>query len=139
MMHASKEQTPGEAQHRSLVVVWLVFVISQALFFAFCAVVSPDDDPGLIHTLRWPIAVLALTFIVDSFRWKRKFLLSEKLDRPSAINRAYITAFSLSEAAALFGVMLRFAAFRFYYVFFAAAAITTILHFPRKEHVLAAY
>ena len=139
-MQPLEVQTVGEPQYRSLVVVWLVFVISQVLFFALCLAISPGDDSGFLYVLRWPIAVLGLTLVLESFRWKRRILFnSKKLDRPSEVNRAYIVAFALSEATALYGLMLRFAAFRYYYVLFAAGAITTMLHFPRKNHVLAAY
>lgn len=137
-MRTTRVQAIGEVHHRSLVGVWLVFVISQVLFFAFSLVIFPNNDLGFLHTFRWPIAVLGLMLAVDSFRWRRKILFSKKLDRATAVNRAYIVAFSLSEVTALYGLMLRFAAFRYYYILFAVGAIALMLHYPRKEQVLAA-
>jgi len=139
-MQMSEVQTVGEAQYRSLAVVWFVFVISQVFFFAFCVLVTSDVSPFFLN-FRWVIAGLALTFVIDSFVWKRKMLsrATEKQD-PSEVNRAYIVAFCLSEATALVGFVLKLEAdFRYFYILFAAGAIATVLHFPRKERVLMAY
>jgi hypothetical protein len=138
-MQANEIQTASDRQHRSLVTVWLVLLISQGLFFAFCLVVTPEND-RLLYTFRWPILVLALTLVIDSFVFKLRILPNAaKQHKPSEVNRAYILAFALSEATAMFGVLLRFASFRYYYILFGVAAISMLLHFPRKEHVLAAY
>jgi len=46
----------------------------------------------------------------------------------------------MCEGAGLLGVFLRFETmFRYYYVSFALAGVAMLLHFPRKNHVLAAY
>ena len=90
-MRTTRVQAIGEVHHRSLVGVWLVFVISQVLFFAFSLVIFPNNDLGFLHTFRWPIAVLGLMLAVDSFRWRRKILFSKKLDRATAVNRADVT------------------------------------------------
>ncbi|HEX6187594.1 MAG TPA: hypothetical protein VFZ40_05915 [Pyrinomonadaceae bacterium] len=139
-MQPNEIQAASDSQHRSLATVWLILLVSQGLFLAFCLIFAPEDDAGFLYTFRWVIFVLALTLVIDSFVFKSKILsIAARQHKPAAVNNAYILAFALSEATALFGFLLRFSLFRYYYILFAVAAIAMLLHFPRKEAVLAAY
>ena len=138
-MDAQEIQMASEAQYRSLAIVWLVVAVSQAFFFGVTLIV-PNDNDRFLSMLRWPMAVLGLLFVFDSFLWKHKFLLrAASQHKPSEVTRAYILACCLSEATALFGFLLRFGAFPYYYVLFAVAALAAVVHFPRRRDVLASY
>ena len=76
---------------------------------------------------------LALSFII------KKFFLAKSVAQQDLklVQQAYIVALALCESAALFGMLIHFAAGSIYsYIGFVFAVVGMLLHFPRKQHLL---
>ena len=88
-------------------------------------------------TLAWLGNGAALAALV-SFPIKSK-LLNQAVDQqqPAMVQQAYVAAWAITEAGALFGMLDFFVTGnRFYYVPLIIAACVQLLHFPRREAVL---
>src|SRR6266542_3984750 len=120
----------SDRQYRTIVIMWFVimwfvFLISVSILFMFCFLLTPSTTDRFFSNFGFVLVALGLILIVDSFSWKRRFLArAVKEHDPSLVNRAYILAFAMCEAAGLFGVMLRFeGASRYYFVPFPLATV----------------
>jgi hypothetical protein len=71
-----------------------------------------------------------------SFVVKAKLLAQSAVqNRPDLATTAYVLAFALCEASALFGLVAHFTTgARASYYFFIPAALGFLLHFPRRQH-----
>jgi drug/metabolite transporter superfamily protein YnfA len=140
-MQADEIAFRSDRQYRTMLIVWFVFVISLSAFFVFCLLLAPASTDQDLSGFGIVFVAFGFIFVVDSFFWKRKSLArAMKRHDPSLVDKAYIVAFAMCEVAGLFAVFLRFeTVFRYYYVSFALAGVAMLLHFPRKDHVLAAY
>ena len=127
----------GQARRRGLVLIWGAQLMSVVLLLVVTRVVEVrrgDGDDGSVLLLV--LGLTALTAFGLSFAARSK-LLSQSVvqNRPDLATTAYVLAFALCEAPALFGVVAHFATgAREAIYFFIPAALGLLLHFPRREH-----
>ena len=126
----------GNARHRTVVIIWGAQFAALFFFVLLTRLVRPEEPPGPNPALLAGLGLAALTAFGASFALKAKLLAQSGAERSAArAQSAYVLAFALCEAAALFGVMAHFvtgapeAAY-----FFALAALGLLLHFPRRRH-----
>ena len=125
----------------ALLVAQLLFLI--VLFFAKREVYNFDFSKPLLG--ENPIMVIALavlgvlTFLL-SFILQRKFVnqaINEQ--KPELVQTAMVIGCALCEATTLFGLVLAFAlSYQYFFLWFALGILGTILHFPRRENLIAA-
>jgi F0F1-type ATP synthase membrane subunit c/vacuolar-type H+-ATPase subunit K len=103
-------------------------------------VVKTPNTTNDLHVLVWMLLALGLTTLALSFVLKRRFLANAiNMQRPEMVQTALIVAWALCEVTALFGLVVFFVTgSSAYYIFFIFGALGVLLHFPRRNDLLAA-
>lgn len=136
---------------RTMRILWAVFLWNIALFALLVYVVDPPTDaeyaaaagesaPATLPPLLAVFFAAGLASVALSFVLKpRHFRRAVDQQRPEHVQTGLILALVLCEAAALLGVAALFVTgSRYGYLLFALAALGQMLHFPRREPLLAA-
>ncbi len=137
-----------EQLYRVMAIIWLALLVSQFLFlvvlffarreiFNFNFSKSPlGENPVMVIAL----AVLGVSTFLLSFVLRRKFVnqaINEQ--KTELVQTAMIIGCALCEATTLFGLVLAFAlTYQYFFLWFALGILGTILHFPRRENLIAA-
>jgi len=100
-----------------------------------------DFDPSnaFNRLLIVSLGVLAIFLVTASFLVKRRFL-AQSIDRQDVVlvHKGHIVAWALCDGAGVLGFIERFVGYRQYYLLMLLAAIGIAVHFPKREHLLAA-
>ncbi len=128
-------------RHQTLMVLWFILLMNLGLLFVISLVVVPLTAGDTTN----PVMVMVLTglgvlFVIASFVGKR-WLLAQSVMKQEVrlVQQALIIAFALCEASALLGLVEHLAfGYRQYYFLFLLSAAAFVLHFPRREHLVAA-
>jgi len=137
-----------EGQYKTLAIIWLALLASQAMFLVIIFFVKPEvlrfdlsksplGDNAMITIV---FALLAISNLVLSFVLSRKYLNQAISERKTAlVQTAVIIGCALCEAVSLFGFVLAFAfSYQYFFLWFALGILGTILHFPKRDHLIAA-
>jgi hypothetical protein len=137
MTPGDPNQTLVEAQHRSLLIIWLFLFMSVVGFFVMTFLV-PSSAQGDNRVMAMVLIGLSLVNVVLSFVLKRT-LLAQSVAKQALglVQKAYIVALAMCEASAIFGVLIHFVTGSvYYYVAIGVGIIGMVLHFPKKQHLL---
>lgn len=144
---------PAEGQsiderYQKLRVVWSVLLTSQ--FFLLSVVFFSKNElfkfeftqplAGNNPVMVLVLAVVGLTSFALSFfmRW-RMLKQAEAEQNPDFVQTALIISCALCESISLFGLVLAFALeYQYFFLWFGLGILGIILHFPRKQALLAA-
>ena len=137
-----------EGQYRIMAIIWFNLLVSQlvllvVIFFAKPEVFKFDyskpllGDNGMIIVI---FALLAISNLMLSFVLRKKYLNQAIAEQKTTlVQTAMIVACALCEAVSLFGVVLAFAfSYQYFFLWFALGILGTILHFPRRNNLIAA-
>jgi NADH:ubiquinone oxidoreductase subunit 2 (subunit N) len=133
-----------EARYRTMLTLWFALLMSIGIYFAVSVFLAPqisnasETPPTTLFTVV--LTALGILLVLLSFVVKRK-LLERSVERQEValVQQALIVACAMCEVSALLGLVERFLFDSHeYYLLFLIAAIGTALHFPRREHLLAA-
>ena len=137
-----------EGQYRILAIIWFNLLVSQLLFLVVIYFAKPEvfrfdfskpllGDSQVIIVI---FALLAISNLILSFVFRKKYLNQAIAKQKAAlVQTAMIIACTLCEAISLFGVVLAFAfSYQYFFLWFALGILGTILHFPRRDNLIAA-
>jgi len=137
-----------EGQYRIMAIIWFNLLISQLLLLVVIFFAKPEvfkfdfskpllGDNGMIIVI---FALLAISNLMLSFVLSKKYLNQAIAEQKTAlVQTAMIIACALCEAVSLFGVVLAFAfSYQYFFLWFALGILGTILHFPRRDNLIAA-
>ena len=137
-----------EGQYQTLAIIWFSLLVSQfmflvVLFFAkreiynFNFSKSPLGENPMIIVV---FAVLGLSTFLISFVLRKKFLdQATGEQKPALVQTALVVGCALCEATTLFGLVLAFAFdYQFFFLWFALGILGIILHFPKRDNLIAA-
>ena len=138
-----------EPQYRAITIIWAALLFSQFLFLLILYFVKPEvysfdftkpflDEKNSVFILL--LAFVGISTFLMSFVLKSKFL-KQAVDRQNTalVQTALIIAWSLCEATALFGFVSALAFdYKYFFLWFALGILGIILHFPRRENLIAA-
>ena len=142
------QQFNVEGQYRMQTIVWIALLFSQLLllvviFFAKPEAFRFDFSKSLLSEspiVTIMFALLAISNLVLSFVLSRKYLnqaIAEQ--KPALVQTAMIIGCALCEAISLFGVVMAFAfSYQYFFLWFALGILGTILHFPKRDNLIAA-
>ena len=147
-MQQMNQNSNIEQTFRTLLIIWFALLFSQlmllvVIFFAKPKIFDFDfskplsgDNPVIAIAL----AVLGISTVLLSFVLRSKLVQQAIANQETAlVLTAMVIGCSLCEAATLFGVVLVFAAnYQYFFLWFALGVLGTILHFPRRENLIAA-
>jgi hypothetical protein len=113
-------------------IVWAALTLSIVLYFVLALLVPPAGVAANASVER-VLMVLALAYVLLSIPAKRWLLAqADAVDSAFLRSLAFLVPLVLCEAAALTGVVLRFAAgSSHYYAFLGLALLGMLWHFPR--------
>jgi uncharacterized membrane protein len=148
-MNQNPQQTNVEAVYRTLVVIWLGLLVSQAMLLVVIYFAKPEafrfdfSKPLLGENAPFIVVsalLLAVSNLVFSFVVSRKFLNQAVAAQNVAfVQKALIVGCAVCEAISLFGVVLVFAfSYQYFFLWFALGILGTILHFPKRDNLIAA-
>lgn len=142
------QNTKPEDAYKTLVILWFALLMSQVMFLVVIFFTKPE-----IFKFDWtkPIlgenavivlvfAVLALANFGLSFVMKkRSYEQSVAEQKVALVQTGLIIACALCEAISLLGMVLAFAfSYQYFFLWFALGILGIILHFPRRDDVIAA-
>lgn len=128
-----------QARYMVLLILWAAQATALIAFFLLALFVFERRDEG-DDTLVWILSALSLGLVAASFVIKGKlFALAVEKQSAAQVQQGQIVAIALCEAAGLFGLLVRAATgSQYFYVPFIIAALGLLLHFPRRDALMAA-
>ncbi len=138
MMNPPPRQATAGARQRGLLIIWCMQFVTLGIFFALTRLLHVPVSAGN-DNLRWFLGVFGGATFALSFMLKH-ILLGRAVEqgRPDYITTAYVIAFALCEAAAIFALINYFVSGMTMYLLFILAAVGLLFHFPRRTHFEAA-
>ena len=130
-----------DARFRVMLILWFALLSSVVVYFLVSLVIQrPNGDDGENRILTFVLTVVGTFTVIVSTALKQRFLAqSVDQQRLELVQTGYIVALALCEFAALLGLVDRMVTGnRYYYVLFVIALIGMALHWPRRDHLLAA-
>ena len=133
-----------DKQYRALLTLWVALLLSFGAFFLVTLFITPGTgtEPGQAPNKLLVLVSSAVGsfLVVLSFAVKRKLLQRsvEKQD-VSLVQKSLIVPSIMCEGCVWIGVLQHLMlGHREYYLLFLVAAVGMLLHFPRRDHLLAA-
>lgn len=144
-----RQNTNVEKHYRTLTILWAALLNSQLLFLVVLYFAKPEiyrfDSAKPFLPEKFAVVILSLAFaglstFLMSFVLKNKFLKqSVETQNAGLVQTALIVACALCEATTLFGLVLAFAFdYQYFFLWFALGILGTILHFPKRDNLIAA-
>lgn len=144
------QQNPNvELQYRTMSIVWAALFFSQFLFLLILYFIKPEvysfdfrkpvlDAQNFVFIIA--LAVVGISTFVASFILKSKLLKQAIESQNTAlVQTALIIGCALCEATTLLGFVLAVAfGYQYFFLWFALGILGYILHFPRRDHLIAA-
>ncbi len=137
-----------EQNYKTLAIIWFVLLMSQMVFLVVIFFAKPEvfkfdfTKPflGENATIVIVFALLAISNLVLSFVMKKRSYEQAIVEQKIAfVQTGLLIACALCEAISLLGFVLAFAfSYQYFFLWFALGILGIILHFPRRENVIAA-
>ncbi len=137
-----------EQSYRTLAIIWFALLSSQVMFLVVTFLAKPElfkfdsGKPvlGENASIIIAFAFLALTNLALSFVMKKRSFEQAVAEQKIAyVQTGLILACAFCEAISLLGIVLAFAfSYQYFFVWFAVGLLGIILHFPRRDTVIAA-
>ena len=137
-----------EQNYKTLVTIWAALLFSQVMLLVVVFFAKPEvfkfdftkpflgENAVIIIAFAFvALANLALSFIMK----KRSFEQAVEKQQMAFVQTGLILAYAFCEATSLLGIVLAFAfSYQYFFVWFALGILGIILHFPRRDDVVAA-
>ena len=132
-----------DTRYRTMLILWFALLMSVVMLFVMTMVIAPPTAPDRgvpTSFVLFAMAGVGTFLVVLSFVVKRK-LLQRSVEEQDVIlvQQALVVGCAMCEVSALLGVVERFViGSGDHYVLFLVSAIGLALHFPKRDHLLAA-
>jgi len=137
-----------EQQYRLLMVIWFVILFSQAMFLVVIYFSKPEifkfdvskpllgENPIMVIAF----AILAIVNLTISFVMKKRCVEQAIAEQKAQyVQTGLIIACALCEVISLLGMVLAFTfSYQYFFLWFALGISGIILHFPKRDDVIAA-
>jgi F0F1-type ATP synthase membrane subunit c/vacuolar-type H+-ATPase subunit K len=144
----SNENQGSAQRYNSMVIIWSSLVMSQIMLLLVIFLTRPElfrfefTEPlaGISSVQILGFGVAAITTFLFSFGFKKRFRerAVEQQDTQT-LQTGFLIALALCEASSLLGFVLAFAfEYQYFFLWFALGILGTLLHFPRRDDILAA-
>jgi uncharacterized membrane protein len=139
MNEPSSIERTVSARYTLLLTLWGAQMMALVTFFMLALFVFERKENSN-DTMLWIMSAVGLMLVAASFLIKQKLLaLAVEKQSPAHVQQGQIVATALCEAAALLGLVARaVTGTPYFYLPFAVAALGLLLHFPKREALLAA-
>jgi len=137
-----------EQSYKTLVIIWFALLFSQIMLLVVVYFAKPEvykfdfnkpllgENPALVIAFAAiAVANLVLSFVLK----KRSIEQAIEKQQIGLVQTGLILAYAFCEASSLLGMVLAFAfSYQYFFLWFGLGIIGVILHFPRREDVVAA-
>lgn len=142
-------QNPNiEESYKTMVIIWAALLFSQLMLLVVVYFAKPEvyrfdfSKPflGENAVLVIAFAAIAVTNLAVSFVMKKRSLQQAiEKQQIALVQTGQILAYAFCEAVSLLGIVLAFAfSYQYFFLWFALGIIGIILHFPRRDDLIAA-
>ena len=144
MMNRSEIESGVDTRLRTMRILWAAFVASVGLYALVAYLAAPVNEAGGAGGEESPLIyiffALGLSSIAASYLLRQNFYgKAERERQPALVQTGLIVALALCEVAALLGLVALFALGNpLAYSLFVLAVVGQLLHFPRRDQLLAA-
>ncbi len=139
MHNQSSDERAIGARHQTLLILWAAQFMA-LLGFLFLALFLFEAKEEADPTLSWILAGSSLLPVVLSFPVKKQlFARAAEKQSLAYVQQGVVIAMALCEAAGLLGLASRaITGSPYFFLPFAFAALGMLLHFPRRDQLMAA-
>ena len=126
-------------RYQTLLILWFALLTSVVMYFVVSQLAPPATAPPN-SILTFTLTAIGTFLVGVSFLIKQKLLRRSVDDQDvSLVQKALVIACAICEAAAVLGLVERFAVSgRDYLLLFVIAGVGIALHFPRRSQLEAA-
>lgn len=131
-----------EQQFKTQIILWLAFLMSQVMFMVVIFIAKPsifkfDFSKSPMTELAVLFGFTAIICFVMSFVFKAKFIKSA-IDKqePQLLQTALILSVAFCEAITIFGLVLGFSDYPYFFVWMIFGIVGILLHFPRRQNLI---
>jgi hypothetical protein len=142
------QKANSEQAYRTLAIIWFALLASQFMFLVITFFSKPDlfkfdsgkpllgDNTAIIVAFVFlAITNFALSFVMK----KRSFEQAIAEQNIAYVQTGLIIACAFCEVISLLGIVLAFAfSYQYFFAWFALGILGILLHFPRRDNVIAA-
>ncbi len=131
-----------EQIYRTLLTLWAAFLMSQFMIAVVIFISKPelfkfDFSKPVISELAVLFAFTAIICFAMSFIFKAKYIKSAIDNRkPQEIQIALIISVAFCEAITIFGLILGFSNYPYFFVWIIFGIIGILLHFPKRQNLI---
>ena len=141
------DTTEVDARFRTMMILWLVLLMSQVMFFGVVFVIRPEILKPPIQPMLGENPLLVLLFGILAFmniavsfflrkRAQEQAILERKMNH---VSTGLIIACAVCESISLMGFVLAIAfGYQYFFFWFIIGIIGIFMHFPRRQHLLEA-
>ena len=125
-----------EQRMRTVRILWLALLFSVGLYYLFTIVAGRPENLEANNTVSLALLAVGVSTTLVSFLVKNK-LINRAIEQRQVqqVQQGYVIAWAMCEVSALLGLMDFFlTSDRYFYVLFIIAALSELLHYPRREH-----
>jgi len=137
-----------EQSYKTLALIWAALLFSQVIFLVIVFFAKPEvfkfdpnkpvlgENAALVAVFAFlALANLALSFVMK----KRSYQQAVEKQEIAFVQTGLILACAFCESISLLGVVLAVVfSYQYFFVWFALGIVGIILHFPRRDDVIAA-
>lgn len=134
--------------YKTLLVIWFALLASQALFLVVVFFSKPEafrfdfskpllgENPAIVLAF---VVLAIINFTLSFAMKKRSFEQAVEKQEPSYVQTGLVLACAFCESISLLGLVLAFAfSYQYFFLWFALGITGIILHFPRRDDLIAA-
>ena len=139
MNNQSSNESGIRARHQTLLILWAAQLMALFGFLLFAVFIFQAKEETN-STLFWILTGVSLLPVAASFPVKQQ-LFAQAVEKQSLalVQQGLIIAMALCEAAGILGMVARAATGSpYFFLPFIFAALGMLLHFPRREQLMAA-
>lgn len=131
-----------EQTYRTQMILWVAFLMSQFIFIVVLFVSKPeifkfDFTKPMFEVMAIVLALVAIISFALSFVYKNKYLKQaiEKQEIP-LVQESLIMAFVFCEAISIFGLVLAFSDYQYFFAWFVLGIAGIIIHIPKRSYLI---
>ena len=123
-----------EQQHRTMLILWLAFLMTIVMYM-FLTFVIPQQDTASNRMLTIVFSAISVFMVGVYFVVKKKFFARAVEEQQAGlVTTGFIMAMALCEVAALLGLVdFMVARDRYFYLLMAISFVGLALHFPKRQ------
>ncbi len=131
-----------EQTYRTQMILWVAFLMSQFIFIVVLFVSKSeifkfDFTKPMFEVMAIVLALVAIISFALSFVYKNKYLKQaiEKQEIP-LVQESLIMAFAFCEAICIFGLVLAFSDYQYFFAWFVLGIAGILIHIPKRSYLI---